>query len=217
MALALRDQLSFCIIEQHVLFLDVANDRYFGVRESTSSALLCMMAGKEIDRVAPGLRALLDQGYLVEKDCHTRLSPSVHPIARIDCAVIERIPTAADIARAVVALGHSALLLKYRRLHLILESIRRRKSGLGPRRRPARSLAIAGALKTLGSVFGQHERCLLYSLALAKLLLSSGTSPTLIFGVKLAPFAAHCWVQDGDCVLNDDLDHTRLFTPILSI
>jgi len=38
-----------------------------------------------------------------------------------------------------------------------------------------------------------------------------------VFGVKLNPFSAHCWVQAGDIVLNDAIDHVTIHTPILVV
>ena len=39
--------------------------------------------------------------------------------------------------------------------------------------------------------------------------------PHIVFGVEAWPFAAHCWAQTDDCVLNDALDHARSFAQIL--
>ena len=39
----------------------------------------------------------------------------------------------------------------------------------------------------------------------------------LVFAVMTRPFAAHCWVQLDETVLNDRLDHVRKFTPILVV
>jgi hypothetical protein len=36
----------------------------------------------------------------------------------------------------------------------------------------------------------------------------------LVFGAKLNPFAAHCWVQLEDVVLNDRTDNVAVFTPV---
>jgi hypothetical protein len=60
-------------------------------------------------------------------------------------------------------------------------------------------------------------RCLPDSLALLDHLARRGLGGELVFGVKLNPFSAHCWVQRGDLVLNDALDHVTLHTPILVV
>ena len=37
----------------------------------------------------------------------------------------------------------------------------------------------------------------------------------VVLAVKLGPFAAHCWTQIGDQVLNDTPEEVARFTPIL--
>ena len=59
--------------------------------------------------------------------------------------------------------------------------------------------------------------CLTDSLALASFLSRRSVSWQLVFGVKLDPFAAHCWLQDDGAVLNDAADSVSTFTPILVI
>jgi len=56
--------------------------------------------------------------------------------------------------------------------------------------------------------------CLTDSLALSRWLAREGHSAALILGVKLDPFAAHCWVQSGGMVLNDHLESVGRFTPV---
>jgi hypothetical protein len=56
--------------------------------------------------------------------------------------------------------------------------------------------------------------CLRDSLALMEFMAKAGSQATLVFGVKLDPFAAHCWVQSGDMLLNDILDRVERFTPV---
>ena len=55
--------------------------------------------------------------------------------------------------------------------------------------------------------------CLVDTLTLGRWL---GAAPRLlmIFGVKLDPFAAHCWAQLDDMVLNDRCDHVAPFQPV---
>ncbi|PCD02255.1 hypothetical protein COC42_12445 [Sphingomonas spermidinifaciens] len=61
------------------------------------------------------------------------------------------------------------------------------------------------------------RNCLLDSLALDSWLARRGYGSRFIFGVSLAPFAAHCWLQTRDAILNDSYDHVSRFTPILAL
>ena len=64
-------------------------------------------------------------------------------------------------------------------------------------------------------LWSAENKCLPRSLALARALRRAGGTARLVIGVRLRPFAAHAWVQDGTVVVNDTLDHVLLFTPIL--
>jgi len=59
--------------------------------------------------------------------------------------------------------------------------------------------------------------CLQDSLALRDWLGSRQASAAIVFGVKLDPFAAHCWVQSENTVLNDAPDKVREFTPVFVV
>jgi hypothetical protein len=59
--------------------------------------------------------------------------------------------------------------------------------------------------------------CLQDSLALHQWLGRYGAGADLVMGVKLDPFAAHCWLQVGDIVLNDLPETVAAFTPILAV
>jgi hypothetical protein len=41
--------------------------------------------------------------------------------------------------------------------------------------------------------------------------------PQVVFGVIADPFQAHCWLQEGNVVLNDDLERVGKYKPILSM
>lgn len=55
--------------------------------------------------------------------------------------------------------------------------------------------------------------CLTDSLALVHWL-GRPQGALLVFGVKLGPFGAHCWVQIGDLLLNDRLETVTQFRPV---
>ncbi|TPG52232.1 lasso peptide biosynthesis B2 protein [Sphingomonas glacialis] len=61
------------------------------------------------------------------------------------------------------------------------------------------------------------RRCLLDSLALRRWMREAGQYPSLVFGITEVPFSAHCWLQNGTAVLNDQLDQVSRFTPILVV
>jgi hypothetical protein len=56
--------------------------------------------------------------------------------------------------------------------------------------------------------------CLLDSLSLLRFLSRRGLPANIVFGVAPEPFAAHCWVQAGDMVLNETLSDANAHTPI---
>ncbi|WP_198351105.1 lasso peptide biosynthesis B2 protein [Flavisphingomonas formosensis] len=58
--------------------------------------------------------------------------------------------------------------------------------------------------------------CLVNSMVLHGLLRSRGARTRWVFGVRLHPFEAHCWVQWRDLVLNDRVEHVRWFTPVVA-
>lgn len=59
--------------------------------------------------------------------------------------------------------------------------------------------------------------CLYRSFFLLAFLRRRGLDARWVFGVRTWPFEAHCWLQAGDVVLDDTLDHVRPFTPIFAV
>ena len=59
--------------------------------------------------------------------------------------------------------------------------------------------------------------CMFDSLALLHFLAWHGVFPEWVFGVTAEPFKAHCWVRAGTTVLNDTLERTGAFTPIMQV
>lgn len=58
-------------------------------------------------------------------------------------------------------------------------------------------------------------KCLLRSFLLLRLLRRQGHDAMWVFGVTTWPFAAHCWLQVEDLVLDDELDRVATYTPIM--
>lgn len=65
--------------------------------------------------------------------------------------------------------------------------------------------------------FTSHKACRFRSLVLMKFLTEAGVAPEWVFAVRLAPFAAHCWVEWQGHVLNENLGTTQDFSEIMRV
>ena len=80
-----------------------------------------------------------------------------------------------------------------------------------------RVTALVQRFVRLRPMYPRAYLCLFDSLALLRFLASHHVFPDLIFGVIAEPFEAHCWLQNGSVIVNDDLERIAHYTPILSI
>lgn len=78
-------------------------------------------------------------------------------------------------------------------------------------------LRLMAAFKALRPLYPRRYLCLFDSLALFEFLASYRVYPHVVFGVIADPFEAHCWLQVGSTILNDDLERVGKFRPILCL
>lgn len=86
--------------------------------------------------------------------------------------------------------------------------------------RPARRARLEGDAARFARLAPWLPRggvCLMRSLQMLLYLRALGHAPAWVFGVRTWPFQAHCWLQSGDVVLDDHLEHVRAFVPIMAI
>jgi hypothetical protein len=85
----------------------------------------------------------------------------------------------------------------------------------GPERPSAGSeAALARRFARARALVPLPRNCLADSLALLRWLILHRERALLVFGVKLDPFAAHCWVQTDELLLNDIAERVERFTPV---
>jgi hypothetical protein len=60
-------------------------------------------------------------------------------------------------------------------------------------------------------------QCLFRAAMLRRFLHRRGLRAAWVFGARTWPFAAHCWLQVGDVVINDRVDHVARFAPIMVV
>jgi Transglutaminase-like superfamily len=66
-------------------------------------------------------------------------------------------------------------------------------------------------------LFTSRNNCLFEALAMSEFLADCGIYPRWIFGVTTDPFAAHCWLQQGNVAITDAVENTSRYTPIMVI
>jgi len=221
MSALLRHGLHFCICSGRSVFLDVRADRYFCLPYHVDEAFQQFIAGECLPaRAQENLEVLYTRGILL-KSADQPVSDICPPIAPAvnDLGESAEECSAWDCVRAIAF--QYALLSQLRRkpFSKVLGGITRHYSvppgGGGSDFLPARRVAAAFARTRI--LFRTQDRCLAQSIAFQRMCLSRHFQCSLVIGVNLNPFSAHCWVQRDDHVINDSLEHVRSFTPILAV
>jgi hypothetical protein len=60
-------------------------------------------------------------------------------------------------------------------------------------------------------------KCLVRAFLLRRFLERSGRSAAWVFGVRVWPFGAHCWLQSGEVALDDAPERLAPYHPILAV
>lgn len=209
-----RNDLSFCRIDGHVVFLDVGHDRYFRLSSRLEAAFEAHLEGAEVSK--PDLAHLVEQGVL-----HRASAPAQwerHQVATAMRSALE-LPSAPSRVGPRLVLDVCAVVF---RTHRWLKA-RRLKALLAPLTQRTRSAAVAaeGELTAATRQFLAARKfvpietcCLLDSISLLTFLARRDLSAHMVIGVTHDPFTAHCWVQAQDLILNDALGNTRAFSVI---
>lgn len=202
---------SFCTGSGRTVFLDIARDRYFALPLPQSAAFLHWQAAPEAVPAPPVLRALAAAGLLVETDKPTAIAPPAIAPPRGSLSLAPpapRLRTICEVAHSMIRVRQA---LRRRGLAATLDHLcpTGERTGTGDARE--RALAFLGVRRH----WPAKGSCLPDSLAMIDYLRRHGASASIVFGIIGAPFQAHCWVQCGDEVLNDALDHVAPFSAIL--
>lgn len=223
MKLRLRDGISFCWIERRAVFLDLDADRYFCLPADANSAFEALVMQEGVDDASlQALVPLIARGALIAADVSC---PPIRPtwVPSATTSLLDNDSARArplGIAQAVAARLFTTAQLSGRPLASIIATIRRAKHGLSPDATGAFRLTqcrVAHDFDAANRVSSANGRCLVNAIAAMRTLVAHGSPADMIFGVRLNPFMAHCWVQGPYGLVTDRLDQTSGFTPILAI
>jgi Transglutaminase-like superfamily len=232
-----------CGDEDYVIVLDVKQDRYFTLDATRTAALAPLLPGwpaprasgkpsEESDLAAPDLAPdeaaapLLRQGWLLESPSPSKEATPVRPLPpETELLAGVTVEGAAIDARAVLTFVFASifakLALRFLRFERCICRVAERKTAhQSPEDvfdidRARRLVDVFGRLRVF--LFSHREKCLHDSLALLEFLARYGIFPGWVFGVRARPFVAHCWVQYGDIVFNDTVEHVAGYTPIMVV
>ncbi|MFN3808263.1 lasso peptide biosynthesis B2 protein [Asticcacaulis sp.] len=205
--------LHHCVVGERLVCLDLRSDRYFSLGEPLQTGFLAALRGEPID--ADDLLRLRGFGLLAEATpgSQSRTFPPSAAESVIEGATSGRAHLAQlpEVAALVLA---SLLGVKVTPLAVLLA----RAARAAPIRtsRVSAMQLVADFLETRRLVPFPRV-CLHDSLAMKAYLRRRGVASSLVFGVALNPFSAHCWLQIGSTVLNDTLDRAVRHTPILAV
>lgn len=220
MAYQLPPDLSFCLVDNHVVLLDLAKDRYFRLPERLEHAFIAHLLGRVTHD--NDLHRLLGMGVLVEcgpgPGQPIRVASAEPPMRSLleGRTPATRVPITVQLhVSAIVA--KTQLALKFGVLNDILRTMAHNRD----RRCPMDDRKDSIRLREASSTFNRARLsvplgtcCLLDSLSLLRYLATRHLFARLVIGVTGEPFSAHCWVQAGDLVLNDTVGNAGAHIPI---
>jgi hypothetical protein len=220
-AFLLRHGLFYCTVRDRTIFLDVTENRYFGLSSELDSMFRHIAAG-EMPPAADAVAAerLVELAILIRADGdHQALQPANVPAPAT--SLIDTISSCPSPLQAFGYLAQEFVEIMRLRWHPFEETIGTLRFRASARSVTPGQLDIArhvvAAARRVRSLRTAHDRCLPRSIAMFRLMGSRGFWPSLVIGIGDSAFTAHCWLQQGDVVLNDEVDVVRCYTPILVI
>jgi len=237
--LRLRKHVYLCFTNHHAVFLDLKSDKYLCLIPEHARQL-CLALGFPQPEDFPGRSSAQgtdsDFNHLIqEMISNNLLTENTQEGKKTQPVTLER-PTydlmGHDFGlkpkinlRHIFNFFYASLIsqfhLHFTSLEKIIKNLKKRKIRRAFRHTSPDSEDIRELLEIFRSlrplVFTAKNHCLYDSLSLIEFMARYNYYPTWVFGVKVGPFEAHCWIQEGKILLNDSIDYTTFFTPIMTV
>jgi hypothetical protein len=217
----------FCCRGDDFVFLDLRQDDYTLVNGDAAAALRFLDGHSSESRseVDDALKELLEGGLLITDPAAGKSIRATRTILAMESLVDDEAPprsrlSALHVCRFFAACVTAAARLRWGRLEEAVRTVeqRRQQHCASPNSfNVTRARELMAVFQELRSVFPRDYLCLYDSLALLEFLARYRIFPTWVFGIKLEPWAAHCWVQEGQFVFNEDVEEAAGYTPIMVV
>ncbi len=242
----LRKHVFYCLAEGNLVFLDLLANRYLAL-DTSNSKLFTSFLNVASNQDGNGVKNSYTwdepkyselRRSLVENDLVTQTISKGKPARQVEFRVAKFDLMGFDLSRTVqIKADHFwamlkatiivGLQLKLRPLTRVVQRAKHRKENTDcvlnkHITRTGQTMTeledLVETFKTLRPVlYTAKNRCLFDSLVLAEFLASYEICPDVVIAVKGRPFAAHCWVQIGDVVLNDCVENVAGYQSLLII
>jgi len=235
---ALAGHVFICLNDEHLVLLDLKEDRYWALEASQTAGLGALVSGWPVmppaampaqDTLSPetmaALEVLQSRGLLADgippgKQATpvTATAPARELISEIETSPGPRLGSWLTFFAAAASAKFALRAWPFER---VIQRVKERKQlvvrspGSSDLNR-ARKL-VEAFMRYRVFLFSSKDECLYDSLALLEFLARDDLYPDWVFGVQTRPFAAHCWVQQDDVVLNDTVEHVSGYTPIMVV
>ena len=217
--LRLHPHVSYGMVAGRPIFLDVSRDRYLALDSAAEAAF-----GRARQPLHPPAREHADTTRLLATKLFT-LADEWRPMAPAQVQIPERQLSPEgparirflDLPEIWLLLWRARRALASGALEPVLAQLRGQRLKITAPASPADTAALASRFQMARALIPIRPSCLQDSIALGTWLARRGACPDIVFGVKLDPFAAHCWVQTDGEILNDAPDTVSPFAPVLVI
>jgi hypothetical protein len=219
----------FCQRGDAFVFLDLKQDDYMLVNGPAAAALkmLTLQPARILtaadQHLHDDLLELIQGGLLITESNTGRTLAPTHASIAVECLVERQAlrdvsVTPGQVVNFVAACTVAKASLRWRKIEDTVMSVanRKKKHSSEPFDAECARHLTAVFLK-LRSFFPANYLCLFDSLALLEFLAKYRVFPDWVFGVRLEPWAAHCWVQYQHRTLNEDAEEAANYTPIMTI
>lgn len=232
----LRRHVYACQTSRYYVFMDLPGDNYFSVPREDLAELVPWIHGgdlgsrKEQPKTRPSAAAtafaaeLVAAGVLMEgpPEQDVQMPTAAAPTSDLAStrASLHAPKTSLRLfASVATSLIYARQALRFTPISLIVDAVAacKRAASVVEVAECKNAMQLTEVFLHFRPLFPWDYRCLFDSLALIRFLSRFALYPDWIFGVQDDPFNAHCWVQAGSLVLNDDLERVRSYTPIMKI
>ena len=220
-----------CRIDESYVFLDAACDRYLFFR-ATQASWLYEIATVDVESPLSAdavcfAEHLRRQGLLRQIGKFADPIPAQEECSRPILGTISfgeapnRVGLRELVKFAVLFLRWSHLQTPSQRsLPMLLAAVRRAKRQASMRPYPGNEIVrrLSNQYHAMTPwLFSIHDACFFSSFLLVLFLARHGISADWVFGVRLSPFGAHCWVSHRGVILNEDPDIAAAYRTILIV